>query len=98
MTDLPDAVAIWRSTAEGWKARCELLEAENQRLREQGTTGQVGAALPDDVDAVAYVYSFGDPKLASANRTYARAQIAAGMHPDLVARRIARGGESHEEE
>lgn len=95
---MSESMRVWRETAEAWKARCEVLEAENKRLKEAGNAAADAPALDDEVEAVIARYSFGKPGVAAAHRTYARAQIAAGALPAAVAATIRAGAYTMEGE
>lgn len=90
--DLSEAVTVWRQTAEAYRARCDFLEAELQRLKRDGAGAPQTESLDTTVEAVIARYSFGNPSIEAAHRTFARTQIAAGADPMAVAALIRRGG------
>lgn len=93
MTDAPDLVAMWRAAYEAEKARREAVEAELARVREQGAgDGATSQALPEEIEATIARFSFGNPGLTAAHRTYARTQLAARATAQQVVAALEAGG------
>ena len=92
MSDLTEVLAVWQRTAEAYKARCEQLEHEVDRLKRDGVSGSDVKPLGDLIEAAIVRYSFSDPNTLAANRTFARTQLAAGAKPEAVVEYIRRGG------